>query len=210
MKAAVLGALITLMACSNSASPNPGAQQTQSATSAAPKLQSITAQIADLPSGLVVCQWSGDFGTYATKVKPANPEYAKQLQDLWQAMQSGGAVDGWVQDLSVSEDACKGYFNGSAGLVVHVTSIVVRFKDDSAATAAYTNSTSAFIGPKAVAQGQTQTGTATGLGTNSTTVVANNFYAGGQKHDYYMLMVAAGIAETDTKSALLKIDARVP
>jgi hypothetical protein len=210
MKAAVLGALITLMACSNSASPNPGAQQSQSATSAAPKLQSIAAQVADLPSGLVVCEWSGDFGTYANKVKPTDPGYAKQLLDLWQTMQSGGAVEGWVQDLSVSEDACQGYFNGSAGLVVHVTSIVVRFRDDSAATAAYTNNTSAFIGPKAVAQGQTQTGTATGLGPNSTTVVANNFYAGWQKHEYYLLVVTAGIADADSKSFLLRIDARVP
>jgi hypothetical protein len=125
-------------------------------------------------------------------------------------MESGGAVEGWVQDLSVSEDACQGYFNGSAGLVVHVTSIVVRFRDESAAAAAYTNDTSAYIGPKELAQGRTQTGAATGLGPNSTTVVANNFYAGWQKHGYYMLIVIAGIGDADEKSALLKIDARVP
>jgi hypothetical protein len=216
MKAAVLAALMTVVACGNNASPNPGAQQAASASpvqspaAVAAKLQSIAVQPADLPGGLIVCEWSGDVGSYTNKVAPTDPGYAKQLQDLWQTMESGGAVEGWVQDLSVSEAACQGYFNGSAGLVIHATSIVVRFSDDSAALAAYANDTRAFIGPKAIAQGQTQTGTATGLGPNSTTVVANNFYAGWQKHAYYMLVVIAGIADADAKIALLKIDARVP
>ncbi len=137
------------------------------------------------------------------------------MLDLWQRLRSGGATGGWAQDLSVSEDACQGFYTGSAGLVSHVTSIVIQFKDQAGATSAYTSETPGLFGPKVLNGALTEVGSATGLGPNSTVATPNNLpgatlFAAWQKDANYLVFIAYGIALSDDRLALAKIDARVP
>jgi hypothetical protein len=137
------------------------------------------------------------------------------MADLWQRLQSGGATAGWVQDLSVSEDACQGFYRGSAGLVQHVTSMVIQFKDGAGATNAYSSETPGLFGPKVLSGGPTEIGSATGLGPNSTVATPNNLpeaalFAAWQKDAYYLVFIGYGTALSDDRLALTRIDARVP
>lgn len=196
-------------------SPTPSPAQTSPSPTAISALQSIAAQPGDFPGSLTTCSWSADFGTYANSVKVTDPELAQQMLDLWQRSQSGGATAGWVQDLSVSEDACKGFYSGSAGLVRHVTCIVVMFKDRESAANAYSTNKNVFgLFSRGKLEGApTETGTSTGLGPNSIVVAPNNLptlAAAWQKNAYYVLFIAIGNSLSDEKLALGKIDARIP
>jgi hypothetical protein len=202
---------------SSAVPPSPTASSVQASPSplATSALQSIAAQPGDLPSALVTCSWSGDFGAWADNVKQTDSGYALQMLDLWQRLQSGGATTGWVQDLSVSEDACRGFYGGSAGLVQHITSMVIQFKDQSGAASAYSNETSGLFGSKVLNGGPTESGSATGLGPNSTVATPNNLpeitlFAAWQKDAYYLVFIGYGIALSDDRLALAKIGARVP
>jgi hypothetical protein len=212
---------ILLVACtapqSSSAAPSPTASSVQASPSppATSALEKIAAQTGDLPSGLVTCSWSGDLGGWAGNVKPTDSGYAQQMLDLWQRLQTGGATGSWVQDLSVSEDACQGFYSGSAGLVSHVSSIVIQFKDQAGATSAYSTETSGLFGPKVLGGGPTETGIATGLGPNSIVATPNNLpgitlFAAWQKDSYYLVFIGNGIALSDDRLALTGINARVP
>lgn len=196
-------------------SPTAGSVQASPSPPTTSALQSIAAQPGDLPSGLVICSWSGDVGAWADKLKPTDSGYAQQMVDFWQRLQSGGATGGWVQDLSVSEDACQGFYSGSAGLVSHVTSIVIQFKDQASATSAYSSETPGLFGPKVLNGGPTESGSATGLGPNSIVATPNNLpgitlFAAWQKDAYYLVFIGYGIGLSDDRLALVKIDARAP
>lgn len=202
-----------LVACTSP--PSAGSVQASPSPLVSNGLQKIAAQPSDLPSGLVTCSWSADFGAWAGRLKPTAPGYARQLADLWQRLQSGGATTGWVQDLSVSEEACRGFYGGSAGLVRHVTSMVIQFKDEAGATKAYSSETSGLFGPKVLNGAPTESGSATGLGPNSIVVTPNNLpmsklFAAWQKDAYYLAYIADGITISDDRLALAKIDTRIP
>ena len=210
-----------------SASPLVASPQTSAATPSAGSvpaspsplvhtaLQDIAAQPGDLPSGMVACSWSADFVVWAGNVKPTDAAYAQQVLDLWQRLQSGGATGGWVQDVSVSEDACQGFYSGSAGLVQHVTCMVIQFGDAASATNAYSSETSELFGPKVLNGGPTQSGSATGLGPNSIEATPGNLpmitlFAAWQKDAYYVVFIAYGMAISDDRLAVAKIDGRIP
>jgi hypothetical protein len=202
---------------SSAVPPSPRASSVQASPSplATSALKSISAQPGDLPSGFVTCSWSGDVGAWADNVKPTDSGYAQQMLDFWQRLRSGGATGGWAQDLSVSEDACQGFYSGSAGLVSHVTSIVIQFNDQPGAASAYSGETAGVFGPKVLSGGPTEIGSATGLGPNSTVATPNNLpgatlFAAWQKDAYYLVFIGYGIALSDDRLALTKIDARVP
>jgi hypothetical protein len=178
-------------------------------------LQSIAAQPSDLPSGFVACSWSGDFGVWAADVTPTDSSYAQQMLTYWQQLQSSGASAGWVQDLSVSEAACQGFYSGSAGLVGHVMCIVVLFSDNAAAINAYQAGLTPVgpFSPASFVGATTVSGGSTGLGTDSSVVTPSrgpSLVAEWQHGDYYLVLIAYGISNSDAKVALGKIDARVP
>ena len=189
--------------------------QVSASPAAASALQSIAARPGDFPTGLTTCSWSGDLVAYANSAKATAAGWSQQLLDLWQQLHSGGATAGWIQDLSVSEEACKGFYSGRAGLVSHVTCVVVLFKDRDSAMKAYTTNKSPlglFSGGK-FEGAPTDSGTSTGLGPNSIVVspiVVSGIYAAWQKNAYYILVIAHGLSLSDDKLALGKIDARIP
>lgn len=212
MRGAHLAVMLLLAGCGTS----PSAVHASPSSVANSTLQSVAAQPGDLPSGYVTCSWSGDFGSYAKAVKTTDSTWAQQLLDFWQQMKTDGATAGWVQDLSITEDACLGYYSGSAGLVSHITCIVVMFKDSDAATNAYSTNKNAFglfSGGK-LEGAPTKNGISTGLGPNSVVVAPNNLpftlAAAWQKNAYYLLFIANGNTRIDDNRALAKIDARVP
>jgi hypothetical protein len=179
-------------------------------------LKNIAAQPGDLPAGLVSCAWSGDFATYVSNVMATDPTWAQHVLGFWQQLQAAGATAGWVQDLSYGEDQCAAYFSGG-GLFAHVTSIVVQFKDASGATSAYFDYKATLFGAlgASFAGAQIQTGSATGLGTNSFVAIPNNLNgatvdAAWQKDAYYMLFFAEGLPISNDKVAMVNIDERVP
>lgn len=195
-------------------SPSAGSPQASASPRVASALQIISAHPGDFPSGLVTCSWSGDFRAWGGQVSKDSGS-AQQMLELWQRLQSGGAIGGWVQDLSVSEDACQGFYSGRAGLVSHVTSIVVEFKDRTGAAGAYSSEARALFGPKVLNGGPTASGDATGLGPNSLVATPNNLpmislFAAWQKDSYFLAFMGDGIAISDDRLALAKIDARVP
>jgi hypothetical protein len=207
LAALAMPALLTACGTTSTAQASPS----PSATSA---LQAIAAQPGDLPSGLVTCSWSGDVLAWADHVRRTDPGYAQQMLDLWQRLRSGRAIESWVEDLSVSEEACQGFYSGGAGLISHVTSVVVKFKDAAGAASAFSTETTGLFGPKVLSGGPTESGSATGLGPNSTVATPNNgpgmsLFAAWQKASYYLVFIGFGIALSDDRLALSRIDARV-
>jgi len=177
-------------------------------------LQAIAAQPSDLSTAVVVCSWSGGFATYANYMNPTFPAKAQDATNFWQRLQSAGATGGWVQDLSISEDVCQRFYSGSTGLVSHVTSIVARFQDTTTAASTYRANAETFgmFSPSMFASAPTTSGSATGLGPNSRVATPQGgptMLATWQHGDYYFVVIVFGIATSEAKPALLKIDARV-
>jgi hypothetical protein len=148
-------------------------------------------------------------------MSPAYAAKAQQSLDFWHGMQSGGATDGWVQDLSISEDACQHFYSGSAGLVSHVTCIVVRFAGADAAISAYQTNAATFglFSASTFAGAPIVSGSATGLGPNSEVVTPKGgptAVAAWQHNAHYVVLIAFGISAGDVNLALAKIDARIP
>jgi hypothetical protein len=204
---------VVFVACTSPQST--GHVQASPSPSPAERLQRVAAQPSDLPSGFVTCSWSGDFGKWAANVRPTDSGYAQQMLDFWQRLRSGGATAGWVQDLSVSEDACRGFYSGSAGLVRHVTSIVVLFDDNAGAVSAYQTGLTAagLFSLSSFAGATTVSGNATGLGPESSVVTparGPGLVAEWQHGDYYLVVVADGMSPSDAQMTVAKIDARVP
>ncbi len=195
--------------------PSPTAIAAQGSPSplAESALESIAAQPGDLPGGLVSCSWSGALEAWANNLKPTDSGYGQQMLDFGQRLRSGGATAIWVQDLAPSEDACQGFYSGRAGLVSHVTSIVVKCRDEAGAASAYSAETAGLFSPKVLGGGPTVIGNATGLGPNSIVATPNNLpllFAAWQKHAYYLVFLGDGIAPGDDRLALNRIHARVP
>ncbi|HEV2036003.1 MAG TPA: hypothetical protein VGU71_17725 [Candidatus Dormibacteraeota bacterium] len=95
-----------------------------------------------------------------------------------------------------------------------MSSVVIQFKDQAGAAGAYTSETSALFRPKVLSGGTTETGSATDLGP-SIVATPNNppgtaLFAAWQKDAYYLVFIGYGLALSDDRLALTKIDGRVP
>jgi len=150
-------------ACGQSASPAASSSASPAASPSAPviTLESISAQPADLPAvGLQKCTTglfkSGDLGTASVG-----------FTDEWKTVQGAGALEGWVQQLTL---ACPG-----EKAKARVRNDLIRFRDAAAAVAFFqsekANSRStAIFWPLQVGTAPAE-GSPTGFGPNSITLV---------------------------------------
>src|SRR5262249_10817346 len=130
--AAVALAWVALTACSAAGPPSvPPAQ--------------IGLQQGDLPGTLQRCSASGEIGTYLRSPRPAAVPAHDELQTAWQDLQRHGAVRAALTVYAAQPAACSARLGAGDG--TNVTSLVVEFRDDASAEAAYQRGVLGFTTP---------------------------------------------------------------
>jgi len=132
----------------------------------------------------------------------------------WRELQLNGASGGAVTVLAQQQVACGARLGTGAG--PSVTTVVVRFRDEGAAVAAYERGMWGFATPNADADvaGMAR-GAATGIGRNAwvleRSVSGRSLLVGlWQRHLIAVLFVAVDSDPLHTKQAIATVDRRIP
>jgi hypothetical protein len=203
-KAAVAAAALVwlaLTACSGTGTPTvPPAQ--------------IGLQQGDLPVNLQRCPASGDIGTYLRSPQPADVPAHDELQAAWQELQRRGAVRAALTVYAAQPVACSARLGAGDG--TNVTSLVVEFRDDTAAESAYQRGVLGFTTPSEDAEVQgMDRGAATGIGRNAWVLTRS---AQGravlvglwERNAVLVLFVAVDADPLNARRALSAVDERIP
>ena len=175
-------------------------------------VQSVALQPADLPSGMIVCGLSGDVDQFL-KAAPANNAYATDLEQQWTAMKQQGAQKGYVRVFAASKDQCTSAFTAqSLTGIKWAASMVVQFKNSSAATKAY-GQAQAGAAEIAAAPGA-EVGTVTGLGAHSLTfgdtsgsqAIFFGYWQGGR---FLVVMLTLNVPESKARQASRNVNSRI-
>jgi hypothetical protein len=200
--ALVAGALapLALAACSGTGAPS------------RPPLQ-IALQPGDLP-GLSRCSASGDITAFARSLQPSSPAAHDELMDAWKDLQRHGATQGAVTVYAERPAACAARVGSGEG--TSVTSLVVEFRDDAAATAAYRRGVLGFTTTSEDAEVPDMTrGVATGLGRNAwllrRSIQGRSLMVGlWERHAVLVLFLAVDEDPLHAQEALSSVDGRIP
>lgn len=120
----------------------------------------------DLPSGLARCPASGNVESFATRLRAVDAAAHDELAAAWKDLQQHGATRAAVTVYAAQPAACGTRLGAGSG--ASVTSIVVEFRNDDSARAAYRRGMLGFTTPNDDAEVPDMTrGVATGLGNNS-------------------------------------------
>ena len=174
----------------------------------------IGLQQGDLPANLMRCPTSGDIGAYLRSPQPNQQPAHDELMSAWQDLQHHGAARAAVTVYAAQQAACTARLGTGEG--VNVTSVVVEFRDDSAAAAAYQRGVLGFTTPSEDAEvpGMDR-GAATGIGRNAWVLqrsVAGHALIVGlwARHAVLVLFVAVDSDPLNARRALAAVDARIP
>ena len=192
---AVLLALIGTAACSGS-TPAPAPQ--------GPNAASVAVQTADLPSGMVKCDPSGDINKYISAEEATDPTTAKNTKNDWEEAQKNGATAASVTLYSDSTAQCAVLKKTSTDITATthplIVNFVIQFKDEKSASTGYKSPKKIFgfsatdlrnntSGSQSVTEG-----TKTGLGANSivlnTSVANQSFYIAVWQNKAFMVFLA--------------------
>jgi len=174
----------------------------------------IGLQHGDLPSELARCPASGDIGGYLRSPQPSSRPAHDELQSAWQDLQRHGATQAAVTVYAAQSAACTARLGTGEGM--SVSSLVVEFRDDAAAAAAYQRGVLGFTTPSEDAEvpGMDR-GAATGVGRNSWVLqrsVQGRVLIVGlwERNAVLVLFVAVDADPLNAKRALSDVDGRIP
>ena len=192
---AAMLALIGIVACGGSA-PAP--------TTSGPNAASVAVQTADLPSGMVKCDPSGDINKYISAEEASDPTTAKTTKNDWEEAQKNGATVAYVTLYSDSAAQCALLKKASSDITATthplVVNFVIQFIDEKSASTGYRSPKKIFgfsaadlrsntSGSQAVTEGSK-----TGLGANSivlNTAISNqSFYIAVWQSKAFMVFLA--------------------
>ena len=171
-------------------------------------------QQGDLPDGLSRCPASGDIDAFARSLQRASPAAHDEVLGAWKDLQGHGAVQGAVTVYAAQPAACAVRLGSGEGTTV--TSLVVRFRDDSAAEAAYRRGVLGFTTPSEDADVPDMTrGAATGLGHNAwvlrRSAEGRTLTVGlWERHGVLVLFLAVDEDPLHVQQALSSVDGRIP
>jgi len=198
--AGVLAGLV-LVACSGTGAPTvPPAQ--------------IGLQPGDLPAGLNRCAASGDVDAFARSLQAGGPAASDELLGAWKELQRAGATRAAVTVYAAQPAACTARLGSGTG--TSVSSLVVEFRDDGAAEAAYRRGVLGFTTPSEDAEvpGMTR-GAATGFGRNAWVLERSTqgraLIVGLWERDAVLvLFLAVDSDPLNAKQAMSTVDGRIP
>jgi hypothetical protein len=204
-----LAALVIVTACNQ-----PGAAVTGVAD--------VAVQSGDLPKGVQKCSASGDIDSFLKTVKSKDPTTYTSTKAEWDKAKSNGATSAEVVFYTDSKAHCDSITNSqnsdlaSAAYPI-VINFVIQFKDQTSAEKGYT--TESIFGfsestiTSTAAAGVTK-GTATGLGTNSVTLliaIANQsfFVAVWQNKTFMVILAVINIDSAQSKKIASNENSRI-
>jgi hypothetical protein len=194
-------ALIGIAACGGSSPAQPAK---------GPTAATVAVQPADLPSGMVKCDLSGDIEKYITAEESTDPKTAKATKADWDEAQKNGATGAYVSLFSDSPAQCAALKKASTDITATthplVVNFVIQFKDEKSAAKGYTSPKKIFgfsaadlRESKQISGQPVVEGTKTGLSENSivlsTTVSNQSFYIAVWQNKTFMVFLA--ILNTD-------------
>src|SRR5216684_2388535 len=162
----------------------------------------VAVQSSDLPKNMVKCDGSGDIDTFLNSMKTKDPTTYQSTKAEWDAAKTHGATSAVVVFYSDKTADCASIQNAGNSNLASATyplviNFVIQFKDQASAEKGYT--TESIFGfsestiTSTAAAGVTK-GTATGLGTNSVTLliaIANqSFFVAVWQNKTFMVILA--------------------
>jgi hypothetical protein len=200
---AVVGALawLALVACEGPAPATPNPVR-------------IGLQRGDLPFALQLCPGSGSIDGYLRSLERGSPPAHDELRAAWRDLQGRGAADAAATVYAAAPAACGARLGTGEG--ANATTVVVRFRDDGAASAAYQQGVLGFTTPNEDADVPDMTrGAATGIGRNAwvlqRSAQGRALVVGLWERDSVLvLFVAVDVDPLHAKQALSTVDGRIP
>ena len=179
-----------------------------------PDPAAISLQPGDLPADFQPCPASGNIMRYLQFLGRTSTAGREELASGWRDLQLNGASGAAVTVLTQQQAAC-GVRLGTGG-GPSVATVVVRFRDESAAAAAYQRGMWGFATPSEDEEvpGMVR-GAATGVGRNAwvleRSVSGRSLLVGlWQRHLIAVLFVAIDSDPLHTKQAIAAVDRRIP
>jgi len=197
-------ALLSLLSCDMTSPP----------AAPPPDPAAISLQPGDLPDDFQRCPASGDIKRYLQFLERTSATGREELASGWRDLQLNGAAGAAVTVLAQQQAACGARLGTGAG--PSATTVVVRFRDEGAATAAYQRGMLGFATPNEDQEvaGMVR-GAATGVGRNAwvveRSVNGRSLLVGlWQRHLIAVLFVAIDSDPLHTKQAMAAVDRRIP
>ncbi len=182
----------------------------------------VAVQPGDLPKGVQKCAASGDIDSFLNTVKAKDPTTYTSTKAEWDKAKSNGATSAEVVFYTDSKAHCDSITNSqnsdlAAAAYPVVINFVIKFKDQASAEKGYT--TESIFGfsestiTSTAAAGVTK-GTATGLGTNSVTLliaIANQsfFVAVWQNKTFMVILAVINVDTTQSKKVASNENSRI-
>jgi hypothetical protein len=182
----------------------------------------VAVQAGDLPKGVQKCSASGDIDSFLNTVKAKDPTTYASTKAEWDKAKSNGATSAVVVFDTDSKAHCDSITNSqnsdlAAAAYPIVINFVIKFKDQASAEKGYT--TESIFGfsestiTSTAAAGVTK-GTATGLGTNSVTLliaIANQsfFVAVWQNKTFMVILAVINVDTTQSKKIASNENSRI-
>jgi hypothetical protein len=165
-----------------------------------PTAATVAVMAADVPSGMVKCNLTGDIESFLNQVKTADPSTYQSTRSEWNDAKSRGAVAAYTAFYTDTDAHCAGITASGSDLGAAtfklVVNFVVQFKDASSAAKGYTSEKIFnFSASELKASGQPVVeGDKTGLSPNSITLsqaIGNqNFYIAVWQNKVFMVILA--------------------
>ena len=182
----------------------------------------VAVQQGDLPKSVQKCSASGDIDSFLKTVKAKDPTTYTSTKAEWDKAKSNGASSAEVVFFTDSKAHCDSITNSqnsdlAAAAYPIVINFVIKFKDQASAEKGYT--TESIFGfsestiTSTAAAGVTK-GTATGLGTNSVTLliaIANQsfFVAVWQNKTFMVILAVINVDTTQSKKVASNENSRI-
>jgi hypothetical protein len=180
---------------------------------AGPKPEEVGLQPADVPADVQRCQNSGPVDRYLADVKVRDQAAYQSVTSAWTQLKSGGARGAAVAVFAGNAPACSLPWGVAPGR--SLASIVVQFRDDQAAAAAFRRGILGFPTPSAEQQtpGMSQ-GVATGLSENSWAVQRDEdgrslYVAWWQDKAFAVFLVSVDLDTSESQRAADAVERRI-
>lgn len=204
----VIGALL---ACGG-----PASQQPQG-----PTASSVSAQPADVPSGLMKCDLSGEINNFINREASPDPSTSQSTKSSWDEAKKNGATDAYVALYADSNAHCADLKSsqttvGSATYRL-IVNFVVQYKDEKSATGAFTGNQKLFNFSPSDLRGSGMTtaeGATTGLTANSIVLdqafATQHFYiAVWQNKAFVVILAVLNVDSTASKKVAVAENSRI-
>src|SRR2546426_485031 len=174
-------------------------------------VSNVAVQPADLPSGMVRCNLSGNIEDFIKSEQSPDPNTSKSVSGYWQDAQKSGAKAAYAAIYTDSQARCAAIKDPSTdvGTATYklIVNFVVQFKDEKTAAAASTNKSIFGFSPSQLRSAPTIEGTKTGLTADSIvlnqSIASQSFYIAESQNKAFMLIIAALNINSEAKSGVV-------